>query len=109
MAASKYSRRLVVSVLAVSLYLKSFWTFREGGIAEIQKIKRISKILYPSVTLCPIFEPTKTSPELYNYNLTQYYYSNLSAIEEHIMAINHAIAFDNGCVTVKRHFVFSHL
>ena len=102
MSGHKYSRPAVVSVIGVLFlyfFVKNFWTFSEGSIAETQKIRRISKIVYPSVTVCPTFEPSKTWPTLYNYNLTKYFYSNLSAIEDHIMAINHEIAFDNGCVT----------
>ena len=99
MASADLARYVVVlglSTLFLYALVNAFYKWSEGKISETQMVEKKSPLLFPSVTICPVFRH-KGNNVTGSKNLTEYY-SSMASIDDYIINLQHAIETEKGQV-----------
>ena len=102
MASMGMARYVVVLGLSTAfLYalVSAIVKWSEGKISETQKVEKKSPILFPSVTICPVFRH-KANNVSGSKNLTEYY-SRMPSIDNFLLNLQHPIETENGQAIYK--------
>ena len=91
----RYLVLLAMTITFVAIVGVSISKFRNRSIGETQKTKKAAEMYFPSLALCPLFNPNYTVHG--NKNLTEYYLKK-NAIKDHISSIHQHYITDDGCV-----------
>ena len=97
MAAAEFARYVVVlglSVIFVIALVNAISKWREEKISETQMVEKKSPLLFPSVTVCPVYHQNRTNVTD-RTNFTDHY-SNMPSIEDDILDLYHPIETENG-------------
>ena len=97
MAAGGPARYVVVlglSVVFLCALANAISKWRKGKISETQMVEKKSAILFPSVTVCPVYHQNRTN--VTGIKTLSEYYSNMPSIDNDILDLQHPIETENG-------------
>ena len=91
----RYFVLLAMTLTFLIIVGNSNFKFRERSIGETQQTKKASEMYFPSLALCPLFNPNYTVQG--TKNLTEYYLKK-NAIKDHVLSIYQSYITKDGCV-----------